>query len=523
MRVETSMTTSRPTSPEHRHAMPPAAVVLLVVSAAITVFWFVVARGYWEDDAYIHLEFARSLATGHGFRFDGHLVYGDTSPLWVALLAIFHLPFPNTVPGWIAAGKLLSAVSAAFALSGVFVFARSLVSTGVRHVLAPAQAALFAAFMVFAFVLSPYFGYWAFSGMEALAAGGLVAWTCALLSRHRHSWRRLLLAALLLGLGPLLRPEMAFLAVLLGVVLFQRIRHLRASLTLRVDLLVGCLALGAAPAVAWALYALRTFGSALPNTNAAKRAGPADSVATRLAHVLVFGYPVAALACVLLAAWAIWYLLRGRKANSAPVLSSLPITGWAVLLWTAINCVFYIANHTFVQTRYVFLTGPLLTIALLALAALRWPLVYRGLLALTLLSGAFVSVFTTLPLVRNKVTIDQAFAQLADFMNTLPAHTPVALYAIGEPAFLSGHPVVDTGGITRPGVIPFLFDSTEDRVTAWAREQGAQYQVIDHAPLPGARLLWSHDLPISGWYLDPRRYYATERLQLWQLSPATAR
>jgi len=316
---------------------------------------------------------------------------------------------------------------------------------------------------------------------------------------------------------------MVFLAVLLGVVLFQRIRHLRASLTLRVDLLVGCIALGAAPAVAWAFYALHTFGSALPNTNAAKRAGPADSVSTRLAHVLVFGYPVAALACVLLAGWAVWYLLRGRKHNAAPVLSSLPVTGWAVVLWTAISCVFYVANHTFVQTRYVFLTGPLLTIALLALAALRWPAVYRGLIVLTLLSGAFVSVFTTLPLVRNKVTIDQAFAQLADFMNTLPAHTPVALYAIGEPAFLSGHPVIDTGGITRPGVIPFLFDSTEDRVTAWAREQGAQYQVIDHSPLPGARLLWSRDLPISGWYLDPRRYYATERLQLWQLAPEPAK
>jgi hypothetical protein len=518
------MTEPRTTSPAPTpHALPLAAVLLLVLSAAITVFWFFVARGYWEDDAYIHLEFARSLAAGHGFRFDGHLVYGDTSPLWVALLVLFHLPFPDTVPGWIEAGKLLTVVAAAFSLSGVFFFARSLVATGVRHVLAPAQASLFAAFMVLGFVLSPYFGYWAFSGMEALAAAGLAAWICVLLARHRHSWKRLLLAALLLGLGPLLRPEMAFLAVLLAVVLFQRIRHLRASLTLRVDLLVGCLALGVAPAAAWAFYALHTFGSALPNTNAAKRAGPTDSVATRLAHLLLFGYPVAALACALLAAWGLWYLLHGRKSNAGPVWNRLPVTGWVVLLWTAISCIFYIANHTFVQTRYVFVTGPLLTVVLLALAALRWPRVYRGLLALALLFGAYVSVFTTLPLVRNKVMIDRAFAELAAFMNTLPDRTPVALYAIGEPAFLSGHPVVDTGGITRPGVVPFLFDPTLDRVTAWAREQGAQYQVIDHTPLPGARLLWSHDLPVSGWYLDPRRYCATERLQLWQLVPASAK
>ena len=45
-------------------SLPPLAVALLALSTVIVVLWFLAARGYWEDDAYIHLEFARSLAAG---------------------------------------------------------------------------------------------------------------------------------------------------------------------------------------------------------------------------------------------------------------------------------------------------------------------------------------------------------------------------------------------------------------------------------------------------------------------------
>jgi len=53
---------------------------------------------------------------------------------------------------------------------------------------------------------------------------------------------------------------------------------------------------------------------------------------------------------------------------------------------------------------------------------------------------------------------------------------------------------------------------------AWIRSQGAQYWVIDHQPEPGAVLVWSRDIPETGWHLDPRRYRDTERLQLWKLA-----
>jgi hypothetical protein len=499
--------------------MPAIAWLLLGVSALIAVLWFVAALYYWEDDAYIHLEFARSLASGNGFSFNNHLVYGDTSPLWVWLLIAFHFVIPN----WMAAGKTLTAVAAILALSGVFFYAHSLVFHTGRHAFTVAKANTFAAAMVLAFVLSPYFGYWAFSGMEALAAAGLAAWCCYLIAPNHLNWKRFLFASLLAGLAPLLRPEMAFFTLLIGLILFQRVRNMRVSLTLRVDLFVTGLVLIAAPSIAWALYALRTFGRVLPNTNAAKRAAPADSVFNRLWHIYGFGYPITVLAALLLIAWVAWYFLKGRQAQSPAlsnfILNTLHPGGSLLFLWTAMNCTFYLANHTFVQTRYIFVTAPLLTIAILAVAALRWPEAYRTLLAITLLYGAVVSVITTRPLLHNKVQGDVVYAQLAAYMRTLPPDAPVALYAIGEPAYLSQHPVIDTGGITRPGVIPFIFDAGDDRVTAWIYNQGAQYEVIDHAPLLGAQLVWSRDIPVTGWFFKPRRYAANDHLQLWKLPP----
>ena len=45
-------------------------------------------RHYLTDDTFIHLQYARNLAAGHGFVFNqGERIYGSTSPLWVALIA----------------------------------------------------------------------------------------------------------------------------------------------------------------------------------------------------------------------------------------------------------------------------------------------------------------------------------------------------------------------------------------------------------------------------------------------------
>ena len=260
----------------------------------------------------------------------------------------------------------------------------------------------------------------------------------------------------------------------------------------------------------------------LPTTNAAKRASPADSVISRLLHVYGLGFPLVLVGLALLGVWLLrqWraeplYAAAGPKLNTL-----LHAGGWLLFFWTAINTLFYVVNHTFVQTRYVFVAAPVLTVALLALGMKLAPrLAWAGMAAGCAL-GTAVSLLATWPLIGNKVRLDRDYADLAAFMRSLPANAPVAHYSIGEAAFLSEHPLVDTGGITRPSVIPYLWDSTEDRLTLWVHHQGARYWVIDHAPEPGAVEVWGREIPATGWYLNPRRYKVKDRLEVWELPPA---
>lgn len=506
---------AEPEHPGDARRFPPMAALLLLLAAAWSLLWFVHTLHYWEDDAWIHLEFARSLARGDGFAFNGHVVYGDTSPMWVWLLAAAHLFARN----WFTAGKCLTAAGAVFALSGVFAFARRLVAE-----IGWSASRVFAAAMVLIVVVNPYFAYWAYSGMEALTAAGLVCWGLVTVSgtsaERPIRVSRFLLGCVCAGVAPLLRPEMSFFSLLLGLLLFLRWVNLPVRSLLKVGLLVAGVAIVLGPGVGWAAYAAHTFGSILPNTNAAKRAAPTDSVAWHVVKVYAGGFPIVVLGLVGLLVWGV----RGRKGPSAvrasAVGSSLSAGGWLLFVWTALNCLFYVVNHTYVQTRYIFVSAPVLTIALLAIARKLWPRLYEAGLAFGLLFGVTISLLATWPLIRNKVQVDRDYADLAAFFRTLPPNDPVAHYSIGEAAFLSEHPLIDVGGITRPGVIPFLWDVTDNRRVWWAHEQGARYAVLDHSPEPGSSLVWSRSIPTTGWYLNPSHYKLKEPLMVWKLPPS---
>lgn len=488
-----------------KQRIPTLAVVMLLVAVCWCVVWFFHARGYWEDDAYIHLEFARSLAEGHGFAFDGAVVYGDTSPLWVWLLITFHA----LIPDWMTAGKTLTALACIGSLAGAFAYGRSL-----TRELSYTRSVTFASAMVLLFVTNPYFGYWAFSGMEALAAAGLVCWACYVIAPEQLPVWRFLLAALMAGLAVVLRPEMGFFSVLLGLVLLQRLFVVRGSAGARLAKLFGGLVLIAGPGIAWGVYALHTFGRVLPNTNAAKRAGPHDSVVMRLLDVYGLGFPLVLIGIGLLI---VLVLRKSSRGPSARLGSMLPVGGWIIFVWTAVDCVFYVANHTYVQTRYVYVSAPVLIIAVMALWLKISPRTYRAGLVFGLIFGVVVSFDATWPLIHNKVGIDRDYAALAAFLRTLPVDAPVAHYSIGEAAFLSRHPLVDTGGITRPGIIPFLWDTNDDRRIAWIHSQGGRYMVTDHQPEPGSVVLWHHDIPTAGWYLNRHRYAGRDVLEVWTL------
>ena len=502
--------------PAEDNRRPTAATTLLLCLTGVwALLWFVHGRHYWEDDAWIHLEFARSLARGQGFSFNGHVVYGDTSPLWVWLLAAIHLLIPN----WLAAGKTLTLLAAVFALTGAFALARCLTASLEKN-----ASRYFASTMVLVLVVNPYFAYWAYSGMEALAAAGLVCWALVMItgsSRARPlTPGRFLLACFCAGIAPLLRPEMSFFTMLLGLILFVRWANLPAPARQKLALFLGGFLLIIGPGVGWAVYAAHVFGSILPNTNAAKRADPSDSVLLHLVQVYTFGFPLVVLGVLALVGWLI---LRRRYPGTprlAALAGSLDAGGWLLFVWTALNALFYVLNHTYVQTRYIFVTAPVLTIALLAVARKLWPPVYRAGVVFGVTFGVGVSLLSAWPLLSNKVQVDRDYASLAAFLRTLPPDAPVAHYSIGEAAFLSEHPIIDLGGITRPGVIPYLWDTTDTRRIWWAHEQGARYFVVDHSPENGSVLVWSRSIPTTGWFLNPHRYRLRESLMVWKLPPS---
>jgi hypothetical protein len=103
------------------------------------------------------------------------------------------------------------------------------------------------------------------------------------------------------------------------------------------------------------------------------------------------------------------------------------------------------------------------------------------------------------------------------FLRTLPPDAPIALYSIGEVGFLSEHPLIDTGGIIGPGILPLLDDASDDRRTAWIYSQGGKYEVIDPSPLPGATLVWSHEIPSESWSLRLHSKHDADQLMVWKL------
>ena len=496
--------------------------ILLAIAALWCLYWFVHAWQYWEDDAYIHLEFARSVAAGKGFAFNGRVVAGDTAPLWVLLLAGAH----TLVSDWLIAGKLLTVLAALFGLAGIYSFARRLASQ-----IQPAfEAALFPAAIILLIVVNPYTCYWIFSGMESLAASGLACFAVLAATHHRPSTRNFLAACFLAGIGPLLRPEMFFLSAILGLLLIARLQSFDSGS--RLGLFASGLFLTTFPLALWSMYSLHAFGHVLPNTNAAKRASPGDSVVHHLINIYSIGFPLI-LGGVIVGI--VYFILRPntvrRSAQTAlkdalaPVarksLYGLSDAGWVFILWLVVTTIFYVFNHTYVQTRYILVTAPGVTAIVVALALMASRRIGRIVYATGLAAALFVSLAIARPLVRNKGINCQISRDLAYFIRDhIPPDAPVADYSIGEIAFFSQHPIIDTGGITRPGAIPYL-NGPPDKSLAWIRSEGAQY-TIGVKPEPGATIAYRSPFKFIGWAYPTSRYSKDELIELWKLPPAPA-
>jgi len=400
----------------------------------------------------------------------------------------------------------------------VFLLSHSLL----KDRLGAAQAQTFAATMVLLLAVNPYFGYWAFSGMEALTGAGLACVGVTIANRRPLKPVWLLLGAAVAGAAPLLRPEMGFFSILLGLVLAWRLVQMRAGLVQKFGLLSAGIVLIAAPFGLWARYALHTFGSVLPTTNAAKRASPDSSVLAHLAANYTLGFPLVLVGLLLLTLWILASSRERTSTQTATPWSVLPLGSWVAIVWTLTNCFFYVVNHTYVQTRYIVVNAPVTMIVLLAAARLVWPRASTVLIGTGFVFACAISGLAAWPSVSNRVLLNRDYKALAQELRSLPADAPVAHYSIGEATFLSEHPIIDTGGILLPGIVPYLDDVEDTRRVQWMIRQGAQYVVTTRPPVAGSTIVWQQTVPAVGWFIDPRRYRDTDSLILWKLPSRTA-
>lgn len=463
----------------------------------LAVFWLVFSYGYIEDDAFIHLEFARSVAEGHGFAFNGLVTNGDTAPLWVLVLVALHAVGIE----WLECAKLADTLGFVSTVLAIVCLTRDLSERDSQFQrLAPAAVAVI--------VLNPFFVHWSFSGMESVSALGVSLWAIRATFVRPASWGGAMSSAVLLGIGPLLRPELLLLAGIGGPVVLCRYWHFarNESPLKRWTCLAVLAVVMVLPLALWCVYGQLAFGSPIPNTNVAKRGGPLSVVAPRLVSVYAAGFLVPMVLFPLAAAVR---LLQGRR---------VPVVMWILVAWPLLCVVFYLADHTLVQTRYCLLSMPCLGIATLWLIEDSGSAVLLRLATALMVLVSLVTIgLTVVPHVQNKKETVRRFAQVSLYLrDDIPRDAPVAVYAIGELAFMSRHPLVDIGGITRPSVVPYMSDPKA--TLAWAKRNGARYFIGGSPPESGAIAVYSTSMPFLGWTFKHSQYRSTEPFSVYRLA-----
>ena len=234
-----------------------AATAALLVPVALLAFagW---DRRWVSDDAFINLRVVDLLSQGHGPVFNvGERVEAYTSALWVALLWAGEAILPIGLE-WVAVafGLALSLAGLAMATWAAHLLLRERGGNGLPL---PLGALVFVA-------LPPVWDF-ATSGLETgLSFAWLGASFLALVAVLGGGRRRLVPAAVLLGVGPLVRPDFAVFSIAFFVALLVVVRPARRRG-------IGLVAAAAALPLLYQLFRMGYFASLVPNTAVAKEAG----------------------------------------------------------------------------------------------------------------------------------------------------------------------------------------------------------------------------------------------------------
>jgi hypothetical protein len=462
---------------------------LLLLSFALHAYRVTEGKGGVPlDDAWIHFQFARNLARGHGFAFNpGEPTAGSTAPLWTLLLAGLYA----VGVGFPLAGQFLSVLSFLVTLVATYVLTRRLTRRRWAAGLAGAVAATN--------------GRLVWAGLSALetplfAALSLLGIISYITRRNAESYG--LRTAALLGLAALARPE--------GILLFalsladfslrnlsakqdrgsrvpsyaSRFTSCIASLACRVLPPIGVFAALVLP---YAIFSLLTSGHPLPNTFGAKTTfnlRPDLAFLGLASRYLILDNPLLL---------PFFVLGVGAGLRRARILSA-----WNVglpLAYAFLHATLY--QHGRYLIPLIPCNAVIGVIGLLEARrlAMGWNWRWQGSRATLVILVVALFVAGTawrLP------TMARRFAQDVENINRMHVaighwvaeHTPtdalLALNDIGAITYISGREIVDLAGLVTPEVVPMLrAPDTTSRLIGFMAEQDVDYVIVFPNWFPG--------------------------------------
>ncbi|MFI5372886.1 MAG: hypothetical protein ACHQ52_15130 [Candidatus Eisenbacteria bacterium] len=419
--------------------------------------------GFPVDDAYIHFQFARNLATGHGFAFNpGEPSAGATSPLWVVLLAagrVMGLPIE-----WVAV--VLGLASAA--LAAVLAF-----EVGLAAGLPPALGVLAG----LALGTVGRFTWASISGMEPCLATALALLVLRLALSPARTIARGAWMGAAAGLAAETRPELLLLGGLVGMAEVSRVLggprgrpDTHGPLVRWAPVLVyaAVLALVVLPYVG---FCLATTGRPLPNTYYVKsviaaRLRPDLLAQRREVYFRDMGVwlwrdnPATALLAL---PGAVLWLARRRPRGSALV-ALWPPCYWAYA-WVASPLHFNLSRYTM----------PLMPcVALVAMAPLEAVLAWRGTPVFRRLATAVATALTLVPALARQTQYHEVFLGNVDNIlrmqvtmgewvrDRLPAGARVATNDIGAITWYGGRYCIDLEGLVSSDLVTVMLGRLGD-------------------------------------------------------------
>ncbi len=419
-----------------------AVIVLVIASLIPLAAGFRVDSRFPGDDALISLTYAKNLARGDGFVFNQPPpVLATTTPAFtmvVAALTVVTDSEATVVALWVSVMSWLGLLWA------FFVF---------RHAfgLDQGQAAIVGWFVAAQ-------GWVEHLSMEAYPFALVLVLAAALVFSKR--W---FLGGLAVGVLFLIRGEGALFGAILGtVVVIGELRHRASGRSPSVMYVLG----GALPVLAWAAYALPTFGSILPATLAAKMAQVASGLWAPFPIRLFgewlpgwglgpWGLVSAVLGYSLVAAGLVSMVIRGHRMLVFPVWGLAYAVGYSVL---------GVPGYTWYRLPILCVLTLMAGLGLEAVA--RRALVDRrraGIAAVWVLTVFLMmsAAWSTLGAVRWP-PVDQrgsAYMEMALWLNSnATSGQSVAYFEVGTLGYYTDLGVVDLVGLVTPSMIPHVLN-----------------------------------------------------------------